>query len=134
MLFRSSKSNRLLEKKESAIPEIPSIIGLKFSVLEDNQVVYENNKLKEDIDIIFEAFKSNGLFSLVEIDALDENNLKLNYDNKIKIIFGSAKDIEYKVVTAKEIIINKIKSEENGTLDLSKLGENNKSYFTPKVK
>jgi hypothetical protein len=54
----------------------------------------------------------------------------INYDNRLKIEIGADEDLNYKVITAKEIIMNKIGSSEKGTLDLKNLKKENRSYFT----
>ncbi|MBP3320559.1 MAG: hypothetical protein J6K87_02835, partial [Clostridia bacterium] len=63
------------------------------------------------------------------IDISDKNNIILNYDNRINILFGDYKDIEYKILTISEIILNRINNTETGTLDTRELTETNRSYF-----
>lgn len=129
--FFFDSNHKFLENKEQMIPEIPVVKGINFSVSEDDsKAIYEDSELEEIILIVINAFKNN-LLSLEEIDLSDKNNIIALYDNRIKIILGSKEDIDYKVLTAHELISGKIGSEEKGSLDLSKLKENNKSYFTP---
>ena len=124
-----SKNNKILEVKESPIPEIPTVVGLKYFITDDNKISYENQALKDFLVDIIEKLKANELFSLEEIDVSDAYNIKLSYANKITIIFGDTKDIDYKIKTIREILFNKLKSDDIGTLDLSSLGKTNKSYF-----
>ena len=46
-------------------------------------------------------------------------------------MIGTEQDLHYKIVTAKEIISNKINRFEKGELNLRNLSRENKSYFTP---
>ena len=79
---------------------------------------------------IIDAFKSNELNFLNEIDASNLNDVKIVYDHRIKILIGSEEDLSYKLLTAKEIIMNKISASEKGTLNLKTLKKENRSYFT----
>lgn len=128
--FFFDSDHKFLENKEQMVPEIPVVKGINFSVSEESKAAYEDPESAEIILLVINAFKNN-LLSLEEIDLSDKNNIIALYDNRIRIILGNREDINYKILTAHELISGKIGSEERGTLDLSKLKENNKSYFTP---
>lgn len=124
-----SKNNKILEIKDSQMPEIPTVVGINYFITDNNKIGYENETLKDAIVDIIEKFKSSELFGLEKIDVSDVYNIKLSYANKITINFGDMKDIDYKVKTIREILFNKLKADDIGTLDLSSLVTNNKSYF-----
>lgn len=124
-----SKSDKLLEKTVEIPPEIIHVKGIPFE-LKENSVIYKDIKIKESVFKIIDAFKSNELNFLNEIDASNLSEIKIVYDHRIKILIGSEEDLSYKLLTAKEIIMNKISASEKGTLDLKKLKKENRSYFT----
>lgn len=128
--FLISERNKFLENCSDSISELVSIIGLKFSVSDDGNVIYEEPHLKEKIDLINSSFKEKELILIKSIDVSDPDNIVVNYDNRISIYFGSEEDTEYKILTASEIIQNKLASSEKGILDVKTVKKNNRSYFT----
>lgn len=128
--FLSSKEHKFLEKKEDLTAEIANIIGVEFSVSEKGEIIYKDSGIKEIIDLLINSLEKNHLANVKQIDLSDKNSIKLNYDGRINIILGSKNDIDYKILTAHELITNKIKPEEKGSLDLSELSRTNRSYFT----
>lgn len=126
-----SERDKLIEKCSELPPELINIVGVKFSVSEIGKIIYENEITKDIFLNIANTFKNNGLNNIKEIDVSDIDNIIINYDNRLKIKIGKNEDIDYKILTAKEIIMNKIGSSEKGTLDLTNLNKENRSYFTP---
>ena len=92
-------------------------------------MIYEDPDIKNIIHEISDACESKNLNLIKSIDISDKNNIILNYDNRINILFGDYKDIEYKILTISEIILNRINNTETGTLDTRELTETNRSYF-----
>ncbi len=127
--FLVGENNKLLEECSQDIPEFVSVVGLKFSVSEERVITYEDSSLKEKVELINGLFKEKGLILIKSIDVTDNNNLIVNYDNRISVHFGNEEDIEYKILTASEIILNKISPNEKGILDLKTLKKDNRSYF-----
>lgn len=126
-----SANDRLIEITPELPSEIIELRGMEFEVDENGKITYTDEDLKELMLKIKKEFSDSGLNSIKSIDMADANNLIVIYDARIKIILGSEKDLHYKVITTKEILSNKINQFEQGTLDLSALSEENKSYFTP---
>ena len=127
-----SKSGKILERSEELPTELVGINGANFSPDEDGvKLIYENSALLEALNKSLNAFKENYLYGIKEIDVSDFEHITVNYDNRITIIIGKYEDIPYKILTAREILNNKIGSSEKGTLDLRSLKNNNRSYFTP---
>ena len=57
------------------------------------------------------------------------NNIIVNYDNRINIELGNDSDIDYKITTAKEIILKKLSKTDVGRLDVKNIKSENRSYF-----
>lgn len=129
-----SQKSKLLEERDDISSELPLITGLNFSISENNELIYEQKDLGETLISILSSFEDNKLFAISSIDFSDINNISVNYDDRINILLGNNNDIEYKLLTAHEIILNKIKSNESGVLDLSTLIDDNRSYFIPDTK
>ena len=128
----TSKSGKILETAGELPTELVGINGAKYSVGENGiKINYENPSVLSALNEISNAFKTNVLNNIKEIDVEDFENIVVNYDNRIKIIIGKYEDIDYKVLTAREILNNKIGPSEKGSLDLRSLKNNNRSYFTP---
>ena len=128
--FLINKDFKILEKKLEPTPEIIDVTGAKFSISEANEIIFEDKDDKKIIDEALNSFETNSLYGLKQLDISDKNNITANYDGRVTINFGGKRDLDYKALTAHELLTKKIREEENGTLDLSKLGENNRSYFT----
>lgn len=128
-----SENDKLLNVVSEIPSEVMEIKGLDFEIQNNTQVVYKNKDLYKLKSEIQNEFDSVDLKSISLIDITDVNNIRATYDGRINIIIGNADDLKYKMVTVKEIIVNKINQQEKGTLDLTDLSEENKSYFTPDV-
>ena len=124
-----SKNSKILEEREEPITEYITIIGVNFSISDLGDMIYEDPDIKNIIHEISDACESKNLNLIKSIDISDKNNIILNYDNRINILFGDYKDIEYKILTISEIILNRINNTETGTLDTRELTETNRSYF-----
>ena len=127
--FVISRNDKILERKSEIVPELTNLVGLNFSVLENRKISYEKPELKILAQNILDSFKNVGLPNVESVNLTDVNNIVLEYDNRIKILLGGEENLEYKSLTAHEIIVNKIKANERGTLDLRNLKKDNKSYF-----
>ena len=127
--FVISRNDKILERKSEIVPELTNLVGLNFSVLENRKISYEKPELKILAQNILDSFKNVGLPNIQSVNLTDVNNIVLEYDNRIKILLGGEENLEYKSLTAHEIIVNKIKANERGTLDLRNLKKDNKSYF-----
>ena len=128
--FIMSKNDKFLEKTVEIPPELIFVKGVELEKEKSGNIKFKDQKVKESIFKIIDAFRSNELNFLNEIDASNLNDIKITYDHRIKILIGSEEDLNYKLLTAKEIIMNKISVSEKGTLNLKTLKKENRSYFT----
>lgn len=122
-----SQKNKFIETRPEKSDDLINIVGANVSV-NGSVVNYENKSVSEILSKLAGSFRANGL-SLKEVDLTDMNNIIVNYDNRIRIEIGSEKDIEYKILTAKEIILKKLNNTDNGTLDVRNVKSENRSYF-----
>jgi len=131
--FYISKSGKFLEKTQELKEGIPKVIVSKFSLSENGFICYENEETSNLIKEIIEKLKEQNLSRSYEIDISNLSGIIIKYDDRINIILGNSSDLSYKISTLGEIIKNKIKDNEKGNLDMSRLNENNRSYFTPDI-
>lgn len=75
---------------------------------------------------IIDAIHKNKLEKTSKINIKDMTAIKLFYDNRIEIVIGNTRDIDYKLQIANEIIQTKISEQERGVLDVQISG---KAYF-----
>ena len=92
---------------------------------------YADKSLEKKLSEFAEKMNSNGLSKISEINFNKGSLFFVNYDNRIKINFGFYENMDYKIKTASKIINNKLGAAESGTLDLSDVPKENRSYFTP---
>lgn len=130
--FLISKSGKVLEKSESEFTVFLRVNGLNlYNLAESNVIKYKNNEdelllrqIKECAEKIFER-------DIYSIDISDMTKINCNYKDKINIIIGDTNEINYKLLTAKEIIDNKLEEKTKGNLDVRGVAVDNTSYFTP---
>ena len=126
-----SERKKFLETVSELPSETLELRGVEFEIDENGKVVYSNSDLEETLAEIINEVLNVGLNGIRVIDFTNPENIVMNYEDRISIIVGSKQDLHYKMVTAKEIITNKINQPEKGELDLRDLTKGNKSYFTP---
>lgn len=131
--FYVSKSGKFLEKSQEAKESIPKVKASKFSISENGYISFENEEVLSIIKELIDNLEQQNFAQTYEIDISNLSCITINYDNRINIILGTADDLSYKISTLGEIIKNKIKDSEKGKLDISRLNENNRSYFTPDI-
>ncbi len=124
-----SKNSKILETREENIPELVTLTGIKFFVSDLGDIVYEDSNIKNIIKKICDLCENKNLNLIKSIDFSDKFNIIINYDDRINILFGDSQDIEYKILTISEIILNRINNSEKGTLDVRELKNTSKSYF-----
>ena len=125
-----SEKNKLLEKTSEPPTFLIGIIGLEFSILETGKIEYKNKDYEKLLHEILDSCKDKNLDEINSVDISDIQNITVNYDRRIKMNLGDKEDIDYKILTAKEILNNKISKFEKGTLNLKNLRSENRSYFT----
>ena len=126
-----SEKGKLLEKVGELPSETVELRGIEFEIDENEKIVYTDSEAEDILKETEKEITSVGLGGIRVIDLTNRDNVVINYEDRISIIIGSMQDLHYKMVTAKEIISNKINQFERGELDLRNLTKDNKSYFTP---
>lgn len=126
-----SEKNKLLDVVTELPSEVIEIKGIDFEVQDNTKIVYTNQEQQKIAQQIRNEFSSTGLNSIKSIDLTALDNICINYDGRIDIVLGNSDDIHYKIVTVREIITHKLNQYEKGVLDLRKLPDNNKTYYTP---
>lgn len=126
-----SEKNKLLDVVAELPSEVIEIKGLDFEVQDSTKIVYTNQEQQKVAQQIRNEFFSADLNSIKSIDLTALDNICVNYDGRIDIILGNSDDMHYKIITVKEIITHKLNQYEKGVLDLRKLPNNNKTYYTP---
>lgn len=129
-----SAKGKLIEKTSEPPSETIELRVPDFEVDENGKIDYKDDELKELVTEIRNEFLISGIGNIRIIDLTNKGNIVVNYDDRVSIIIGSSEDLHYKVVTAKEIISNKINRLEKGELDLRHLTKENKSYFVPEAR
>ena len=124
-----SKKNKFIETRSEKSDDLIDVVGAKFSINKCT-VNYEDKSVPILLEKLVNGFNANGL-SLKEIDITDINNIIVNYDNRINIELGNDSDIDYKITTAKEIILKKLSKTDVGRLDVKNIKSENRSYFDP---
>lgn len=94
-------------------------------------VAFANSSRAEILRDVMDSVKKNGLSNITEADFSQPSRILLNYDRRVIINFGTSADIDYKLVFAKKLLKENIKSTEKGTLNMSVVSDTNKAYFDP---
>ncbi len=124
-----SAKGKLIEKTSEPPSEVIELRVSEFEIDENGRIDYADDDVKELVTEIRNEFLNSGIGNIKIIDLTNKGNIIVNYDDRINIIIGNREDLHYKIVTAKEIISNKINKFEKGELDLRHLSKENKSYF-----
>ena len=115
-----SNKGKVLEISDERDENLILLKGISLDSFEvGKKVQYVDKSVEKKLSEFAEKMNSNGSLFFV------------NYDNRIKINFGFYENMDYKIKMASEIINNKLGAAESGTLDLSEVPKENRSYFTP---
>ena len=80
---------------------------------------------------ITESLARHGINDVTKIDLSDAMDIRITYQGRIYMLFGSTAELEYKMSYAKEMLVNQLASSQEGKLDLSWLVSGNSTvYFT----
>ncbi len=130
--FLISETGKILESNYNKFDTFLEVKGLNLCNLQEDTVIhYKNEKDKECLKEIRRYIQKYFQNEICMVDMENTNKITLNYNNKIDINIGGVENINYKLLTAKEIIDNKIDKKNSGKLDVSKADSENTSYFTP---
>lgn len=127
-----SNKGKVLEIAEERDENLPLLRGVRLDFFEiGKKIIYSEKSVAKKLAEFVEKMNANGLSKITEIDFNNGFSFFVCYDNRVKINFGFYENIDYKIKTAAEIINNKLGAAESGTLDLSEISKENRSYFTP---
>ncbi len=128
-----SGEGKVLEIAQENTFDIPLVkINGKVIAKAGEIVEFEKDYIFSAITEINKSIEDNKFYGIEEISVESSTNITLNYSNRIKIILGLPIDIEYKIITAKEIIEQKLSKTDIGVLDVSDCNNDIKaSYFNP---
>lgn len=127
-----SNKGKVLEISDERDENLILLKGISLDSFEvGKKVEYVDKSVEKKLSEFAEKMNSNGLSKISEINFNNGSLFLVNYDNRIKINFGFYESMDYKIKTAAEIINNKLGAAESGTLDLSDVPKENRSYFTP---
>lgn len=139
--FLISLSGSVLEISGQEFDGVLKVKGLTLNNLDvlnsleyvDKKIVinYQNEQEKLDLEEIKNNVKNIFQDKIKEINIKNRDKITLSYENRIEIIIGDMKNINYKMQTAKEIISTKLCEEDKGSLDVSLVETDGKSYFKP---
>lgn len=125
-----SAKNKFLAKFSEPPDNTVGLIGIEAEIKEDGKVEYKNSESLNLLEEILNTLRGKEIESINEVDISDLQNITLVYEKRIKINLGNSEDIDYKILTLKEILKNKISKTEKGTLNLKDLKTQNRTYFT----
>jgi cell division protein FtsQ len=127
-----SNKGKVLEISDERDENLILLKGISLDSFEvGKKVQYVDKSVEKKLSEFAEKMNSNGLSKISEINFNNGSLFFVNYDNRIKINFGFYENMDYKIKMASEIINNKLGAAESGTLDLSEVPKENRSYFTP---
>lgn len=125
---RGTILERLLETPENMY----TVIGLDINdAMIGSTLDSEGNEQLTVLEQMFSAIEKTQIKNITEIDVSDVLNISANYENRITIEFGTSTELEYKMKYAKATLIEKIKTYERGTLDVSYCHTSPSAVFSP---
>lgn len=83
----------------------------------------QNKEILSMINHVVELLKAEEIVGMTSLSILNINDIKMSYDNRLEINFGTMLDIDHKLKMCKKLIEEKIPKEESGVLDATKAGE-----------
>ena len=127
-----SGKGKALEVAEAHDEELILLQGVELTSFEVGSKVFFADKLIElRIAEVFGQMIEHNLPKVTGLNFSTSSDLVVDYDHRLKIHFGFYENMDYKIRTAAEIINNKLGAKEAGTLDLSEVSKENRSYFKP---
>lgn len=99
------------------------------SAVTGEKIKFNGNRY-ELITKVLKSINKNSIKKISQIDATDELNITMLYDNRITVIIGSTSEIDNKLALASEVLKkqDKLSPYEKGKLDLT---ISKKAYYTP---
>ena len=130
-------TGKALEISDEKPAGCPLIKGVQVASAEPGkEVVYEDENVTSTFTELMQAIADSGLDKITEIDLSYLYKVQLLYDDRITVNLGMPVDFDYKLrVIFKQSLLDggKLTDSDRGTLDLSLVKDNNKSYFSPET-
>lgn len=127
-----SGKGKALEIAEAHDEELILLQGVELESFEvGSKVIFADKLIESRIAEVLGQMSEHNLPKVSGVNFSTSSDLIVDYDHRVKIHFGFYENMDYKIRTAAEIINNKLGAKETGTLDLSEVSKENRSYFTP---
>lgn len=130
-------NGKALEVLDAKPDGCPLIKGVRVASAEPGkEVTYEDDNVMSTFTELMKAIADSGLDKITEIDLSYLYKIQLLYDDRITVNLGMPVDFDYKLrVVFKQSLLDggKLTDSDRGTLDLSLVKDNNKSYFSPET-
>ena len=117
--FVLSEKNKILqEQSTTANLNMAEINGINLKTCNIGEsVVFADDNFANALLVLDQALIDNKMDKISVIDITDYLNLKVEYDHRITITFGTQVDLENKVKLTKYVLDNDISKIEMGTID-----------------
>ena len=127
-----SESGKVLEVTGSLPANSALIKGVDvLAAKTGEQVKLKDASKTEILKNVLQVLDTEKLKKITSMDFTKTSRICLVYDGRITVNLGVPSDLGYKVRFAKNVLQNKIQSNEKGTLDMSTTAENDRAYFDP---
>lgn len=125
-------SLKVLEIKENLDSSVILVAGIETLEPRPGFILnFKDENKKLFLNKLLKSLSESSLNSINKLDVSNLGDITMMYENRIFIKLGSGENIEQKVKAVAEILKNKLKSDDSGTLDLTLLSKNNRIYFMP---
>lgn len=127
--YKMTSSGKILGETESPDSSLMMIEGFNPKDIMSGKIAEsEDDGKNEQLRLLLEKIDTTDFENVTQIDITDTYNMKIMYDNRITVELGGKKDLEYKLIYAKELITNKISKVSKGTLFMSNEKSNEASF------
>lgn len=128
----AGENGRALEITDKLPAGCTLLKGLPVRTAEAGKtIVYQNQNISGVFGPVMSALQKSGLGKITSVDFSQSYRILVLYDNRVTIDLGMPSDLDYKLDFAKNILTNKIKNTEKGTLNMSVVSDTDKAYFDP---
>lgn len=127
-----SNEGKVLEVTDKLPQNCANIKGAQvLNATAGEKIVFKEAAQETNIKNVIQTLSANKIQKITAMDFSKSNKIQVVYENRITINLGLPSDLDYKIRFAENILTNKIKSTEKGTLDMSVASENDRAYFDP---
>lgn len=131
-----SDKGRILDHADQVTLDVPLIIGCKLNSNKiGDYIEIKDQMVMPIINEIASTLQELEVTGIKQIDISDMANIKLNYEDRIKVIVGVPEDIKDKLIMAMNVITKELLVTEKGDLDVSNYTSDNadkrRVYFKP---